>query len=201
MEIGREEDLDGDVERRWPYCGGLVQEISDWRRSARGKTRGLGGQLCVTSIGLGTSVDADGFADWYQRVEPALRRALCAAYGPDRGREATAEALAWAWGHRDRLDDLQNPLGYLYRVGQSRTRIRRIRILPSRSEWQEPWIEPRLARGLASLTERQRVAVVLVHCYGWTLREVADLLGVKVTTVQNHVERGLDRLRLVLGVD
>jgi len=32
-------------------------------------------------------------------VEPRLRRALVAAYGSDRGREAAAEALAYAWEH------------------------------------------------------------------------------------------------------
>jgi RNA polymerase sigma factor (sigma-70 family) len=155
----------------------------------------------VTIVEPGRAVDeADRFAEWYRRVEPPLRRALCAAYGPERGREATAEALAWAWENRDRVDRLDRPLPYLYRVGQSRTRLRRFRMPPRQSEWREPWIEPRLASGLEALTERQRVAVVLVHCYGWTLAEVAEILGVKVTTVQNHVERGLDRLRSVLGV-
>jgi DNA-directed RNA polymerase specialized sigma24 family protein len=44
------------------------------------------------------------------------------------------------------------------------------------------------------------VAVVLVHGFGYSLREVAELTGVKVTTVQNHLERGLTRLRAELGV-
>ena len=50
------------------------------------------------------------------------------------------------------------------------------------------------------LTERQRVAVVLVHGFGWTLREVAELTDVAVTSVQNHVERGLEKLRTALEV-
>jgi len=36
---------------------------------------------------------------------------------------------------------------------------------------------------LRKLSQRQRVAVVLVHGYSWTLAEVAELLGLKVTTV------------------
>ena len=43
-------------------------------------------------------------------------------------------------------------------------------------------------------------AVVLVHGYGYTLREVAALTGIRPTTVQNHLSRGLARLRLTLGV-
>lgn len=129
-----------------------------------------------------------------------MRLALMAAYGPERGREAAAEALAWAWEHQDRIEQLANPVAYLYRVGQSRTRLRRIPILHGRPEYTEPRVEPRLGRALAGLSERQRVAVVLVHGYSWGFAEVADLLGIQVTTVQNHLNRGLDRLRIALEV-
>ena len=59
----------------------------------------------------------------------------------------------------------------------------------------EPQVEPGLGRALARLSERQRVAVVLVHGYGWTHREVAELTGSRPTTIQNHLERGLRKLR------
>lgn len=138
---------------------------------------------------------AGGFTAWYGQVEPKLRLALMAAYGPERGREATAEALAWAWEHRDGLEAIANPVAYLFRVGQSRTRLRRMPVLHGRPQYSEPWVEPLLPAALGRLSERQRVAVVLVHGYGWALAEVADLLGIQVTTVQNHLERGLGRLR------
>jgi RNA polymerase sigma factor (sigma-70 family) len=69
----------------------------------------------------------------------------------------------------------------------------------SRSDHHDPDIEPRLLPVLRSLSQRQRTAVVLVHGFGWTLREVAELMGTKVTTVQNHAERGLTKLRTELG--
>ena len=144
--------------------------------------------------------ESDSFARWYRTVEPRLRTALTAAFGPDRGLEATAEALAWAWEHQDRLSTLRSPVAYLYRVGQSRTRLRKKRVIHWRSEWSEPWFEPALGRGLAALTERQRVAVVLIHGYGWKFSEVAELLAIKITTVQNHLDRGLAGLRSALEV-
>jgi RNA polymerase sigma factor (sigma-70 family) len=58
--------------------------------------------------------------------------------------------------------------------------------------------EPGLAPALRALTARQRSAVVLVHGFGWSMREVAELTGTKVTTVQNHLERGLAKLRRTL---
>lgn len=141
------------------------------------------------------------FAGFFEVVEPKLRRALIAAYGHERGREATSEALAWAWEHRDRLESLDNPVRYLYRIGQSRTRFKRLRVLHLRPEYSDPWVEPKLAKALASMPERQRVAVVLAHGYGWTHTEIAELLDIKATTVQNHVERGISHLRKVLEVE
>jgi DNA-directed RNA polymerase specialized sigma24 family protein len=142
----------------------------------------------------------DEFISFLGHAEQHLRRALVAAYGPERGREATAEALAYAWEHWDRVRELTNPTGYLFRVGQSKTRHHKRRVLFHVNEIHEPWVEPALGASLAQLSERQRLAVVLVHGYGWTLREVAELTGTAPTSVQNHVERGLARLRVAMEV-
>lgn len=156
--------------------------------------------VTFTDSGRGV-VETEGFTVWYETVEPRLRAALSAAYGPDRGREAAAEALAWAWEHLDRLGGIEHPVPYLFRVGRSRTRLRRIRLAaPAASGWSEPWVEPGLARALSCLTQRQRVAVMLVCGHEWTLAEVAELLGVKLTTVQTHMDRGLAKLRASLEV-
>jgi DNA-directed RNA polymerase specialized sigma24 family protein len=147
------------------------------------------------------TTDSDaGFEEFMAKAEPALRRALCACYGVERGREAAADALAYAWQHWDHVRKMTNPLGYLFRVGQSTTRTARTPTLFARPDQHDPWTEPALPRLLSELTERQRVAVVLVHGFGWTLREVADLTGIQVTSVQTHLERGLARLRRALEV-
>ena len=59
---------------------------------------------------------------------------------------------------------------------------------------------PGLFDAVVSLSEAQRVAVVLVHGFEWTLREVAELTGVTVSTVQTHVDRALAKLRAALEV-
>jgi len=144
----------------------------------------------------------DEFEAFWAANEPRLRHAFAAAYGPGRGADATAEALAWAWEHWARLRDMANPVGYLYRVGQSRTRRRKEPVLfPPVGAVGVPWVEPALPGALLTLTEHQRVAVVLAHAFGWTHREVADLLGVSASTVQNHVERGIAKLRDALEVN
>ncbi len=143
----------------------------------------------------------ESFENLVRDVEPRLRRALVAAYGPELGREATAEALAFAWEARDRLEGIANVAGYLFRVGQSRTRRHRVQLVPFETQSHpEHHYEPRLMHALAKLSERQRIAVVLVHGLGWTASEVATLTGIKRNTVNNHLERGLRRLRGELGV-
>jgi len=145
----------------------------------------------------------EAFDQFVTEVEPRLRRALVAAYGAQQGREAAAEALAWAWEHWERVREMGNPAGYLYRVGQSRARwarrARRAAAFPPPVD-EEMWVEPALPAALESLTAKQRLPVVLVVGFGWTQREVADVCGLRPTTVQNHLERGLAKLRAALGV-
>jgi DNA-directed RNA polymerase specialized sigma24 family protein len=140
------------------------------------------------------------FEAFVNDTEPRLRHALIAACGFQRGREATAEALAWAWENWDRLMDIENKVAYLFRVGQSRSRHRPIPVTFVRTPHEEPWFEPALGPALNALSERQRLAVVLVHGFSWTLKEVAELTGTRVTTVQTHLERGLQHLRASMEV-
>jgi len=147
-----------------------------------------------------TSVE---FTSFVEEVEPRLSYALAAAYGPEVGREATADALMYAWEHWDRISSMDNAAGYLYRVGQtSSKRHRRIGPIapPVTMGRQEPWVEPVLPRVLGEMPERQRVCVVLIHGMEWTQQEVADLLGVSRTTVERHLERGMKKLRAGLEV-
>jgi RNA polymerase sigma factor (sigma-70 family) len=158
--------------------------------------------------GASTPIDAEesAFERLFALAEPRLRHAFVAAYGPDVGREATADALGWAWVHRAALAKMKNPVGYLWRVGQSSVRRQRqhlryefVDTVPERGEemQQPPW-DSSLIDALRGLSRRQRVAAVLVHGYGYSLVETATLLGCRVSTVRNHSSRALRRLRIVL---
>lgn len=57
------------------------------------------------------------FEEFVTSVRPRLRRALAGCRGVEGADEAVAEALAYAWEHWARVRDLDNPAGYLYRVG------------------------------------------------------------------------------------
>jgi RNA polymerase sigma-70 factor (ECF subfamily) len=141
------------------------------------------------------------FRPFFAEVEPGLRRALVAALGAQKGREATADALAWAWENWSKIQEMQNPTGYLFRVGQSKSRTRKVPMITPVQTWDDPVVEPELPGALMNLTDAQRLAVVLVHAYDWTLREVAELSDTSISTVQTHLERGLAKLRSSLAVD
>jgi DNA-directed RNA polymerase specialized sigma24 family protein len=141
-----------------------------------------------------------GFDDFVTTAEPRLRRASVAAFGPERGVEATAEALAYAWEHWPEIQTFDNPIGYLYRVGRSRTRVRKVRRLFERPANPDQWTEPGLGKALQQLSEPERVAVVVTYCSDMSRTDAASLLQISEAALQKRAERGLARLRRSLGV-
>jgi RNA polymerase sigma factor (sigma-70 family) len=134
------------------------------------------------------------------QLEPRLRRALVARYGVDIGCDAAAEAVVWALENPHSLTSMQNPAGYLFRVGQSAARrlgrLPRPERFPSEPVWEDaPALAGDVFEELARLKPPQRVAVLLIHGYGFTYRDVADLLDVSEAAVTNHVHRGMKKLR------
>lgn len=125
-----------------------------------------------------------------------------AAYGPHDGADAASAALEYGLRHWDRLATMDNPAGYLYRVGQTSARrsARRPLTLPVPSPSELPDFEPRLVPALDALSRLQRTCVVMVHGYGWGQTEVAELLDVSPSSVRTHLARALARLRDALEV-
>lgn len=141
------------------------------------------------------------FSEFMAEAEPRLLRALVARYGVQLGRDATLDAMVYAWRHWERVHAMDNPVGYLYRVGSSAVKTTRSPpALEPIDDHREPWIEPGLERSLDTLSEPQRVAVVLRHSFEWTYAEIAEVLGVSVRTVRSHLDRGMRKLRTDLEV-
>lgn len=143
------------------------------------------------------------FEDFLSEVESGLRRSLIALFGPEDGRDAAAEALLYGWENWDRLSGMDNPAGYLFRVGQTwgRRRQRTNPVLPSIPVEHERWVEPALPRALASLPEKQRVSVMLRHGSDWSYDRIAHFLGTSPANVRKSVQRALLRLRETMEVN
>jgi len=144
------------------------------------------------------------FSLFVEEHEARLRHALTARFGPEAGKDAAADAMAYGWEHWERVESMENPIGYLYTVGRDRGRRmsqRRRAHFPAVPVERAPWVEPGLAQAVADLPERQRTVVLLLHGYDWTQSEVAEMLHISKATVQRHGERAMARLRRKLGVD
>jgi RNA polymerase sigma-70 factor (ECF subfamily) len=141
------------------------------------------------------------FEAFVVEARPRLWRALAACRDVDGADDAVAEALAYAWEHWEEVRTMDNPAGYLYRVGQSRTKARRRAVLPAPDAVGLPDVEPRLIPALLALPESQRTAIWLVHACGWSYAETATALSTSPSMVGNHLTRGLERLRRDLEVD
>ena len=147
--------------------------------------------------------DLEAFAEFTRNTEPRLRRALTAALGRESGREATSDALVHGWRNWDRVRAMDNPIGFLYRVGINARPRPKPSVIQADIEAVNdhvPWFEPGLAPAIASLPDRQRVVVVLLHAFDWTMSEVAEVLRISKGSVQVHERRAMRSLRAALGV-
>ena len=146
-------------------------------------------------------LDRQNFETFVSEVEPRLSRALVARFGSDQGREACVDALVYGWKHWDRVQRMANPEGYLYRVAWTSVKPPPPRpVLADPEVWSDPWIEPGLGKGLSLLSDAQRTAVVLHHSFEWTYEEIGRLVDVSVSTVRNHIDRGMRKLRQQMKV-
>lgn len=195
LERAHPANLEGDRTIRCDPCGTTVAS-----QAFLGEIGRIDREVSVLQEDI-TAVEA--FTSFVEGAEPKIRQALTASLGSDLGVDATAEALAYGWEHWARIREMENPVGYLFVVGRNSARkvLRRRPVFYEPPSIAAPLVEPGLLDAVRALPERQRVTVMLLHCFEWTMPEVAELLGVKKTTVQNHAERAMARLRKTLGVE
>ena len=141
------------------------------------------------------------FDELVDQVRSQLLPVLWSKWGVEVGGDICCEVEEYAWTHRQRLLKMPNAVGYLYRVSQSKarrySRWSRRTTFPSRFPdiiHEDPQPHDMLQM-LSGLSPDQRACVLLVHGFGWPYNDVAELLGMKRSDVNNHVHRGLSQLR------
>jgi RNA polymerase sigma-70 factor (ECF subfamily) len=148
------------------------------------------------------------FEEFFERHH---RRLLAAMWLVTRDRheadEITQDAFLRLWERWDRVGALDDPEGYLFRTAMNvfRSRKRRAMLAIRRVVRQAPpddlleSIERRevLVQALASLTPRERAAVVMTDVLGFSSAEAGASLGVKPVTVRVLASRGRGRLQEV----
>ena len=150
---------------------------------------------------------AEAYADWLRPHLPAMAR-LAARLAPDADRDdVVQEALARAWRKRHQYDAARgSPSAWLLAItaDQARQARRRRRPLtrfadvPGRIRSSDDRVDVEYA--VASLPQRQRLAVDCVYFVGLSVAETAAVMRCSEGTVKSTLFDARQRLRSILEV-
>lgn len=152
------------------------------------------------------------FEGFFDAESPVLFRRLCLLTGNRaEAEDVMQDAFLRLWERWDRVSEMQDPTGYLYRTAMNvfRSRYRRARLAarravglaPSRDEFAEADARRAVMQALGKLTPRQRAAVVLTDLIGFGSEEAGRALGVKASTVRALATQGRETLRATMEAD
>ena len=148
----------------------------------------------------------EAFEDFFHAHHERLLRTMYLASGDRHEAEDLAhEAFVRVLERWERVRDMRDPIGYLYRIGLNfrRSRLRRLAVVARKTVRADPRpdeqeaVEDRSAvhRALAALPDGQREAVVLVEWLGMTDERAGAALGVSAGAVRTRLHRARAALR------
>lgn len=164
----------------------------------------------IALSGLHVAETDHGFDRFFDEHRERLYRALwLVARDRSVAEEVAQDAFLKVWERWDRVRDLDDPAGYLYRTGLNlyRNRRRRAALVVRRMIHASPAtdeiaaVEARdvVVRALGTLTPRERAALVLVDLLDMTSEDAAKALGVRASTVRVLAGRARAALRDRIG--
>ena len=141
------------------------------------------------------------FEEFFESERDGLFGALVLITG-DRyeAEEVAQDAFLAVWERWDRVSDMDNPAGYLYRTAMNVFRRRRrraalavrktVRLVQAEDVFAAADARQVVAKALAELTRGQRAALVLTELLGFSSEEAGRALGVKPVTVRVLASQG-----------
>jgi RNA polymerase sigma-70 factor (ECF subfamily) len=149
------------------------------------------------------------FERFYVAERARLFRALLLlSRDPFQAEEETQDAFIKVWERWDRVSTMDDPVGYLFRTALNlhRSALRRVMVVARRS-FHRPVGDPlddvlvrdEAMRLLATLTPRQRAAVIVTELLGYPSEEAGEILGIRPGTVRTLTAQA--RATLSAGAD
>jgi RNA polymerase sigma-70 factor, ECF subfamily len=150
--------------------------------------------------------DPTSFEELFLDVHDRLYRALYFVTGSSAdAEELMQDAFLKLWERWDRLDTIEDPVAYLFRVALNgvRMRARRARmaarkIAPtagSRDPFDDVNVREDVRRMLRGISPRQRTAIVLTDIFGYSSEQAARIMGIRPTTVRVLASQGRAALK------
>lgn len=153
----------------------------------------------------------DGAAAFCSRVRPKLVGALSLHCGDaDVAEELAQEALARAWDRWAKVREMDNPEGWVWRVGvnlasshyrrkaaerRARAKADARETLVVLDDHADPNEREAVRRAVAGLPDRQRTALVLRYFSDLSVEETAQIMGCATGTVKSLTHRAIGSLR------
>ena len=155
---------------------------------------------------------AAAFEDFFRGQTQNLYAHLCLITGNKAEAEELAQdAFLKVWERWDRVADMDEPVGYLYRtaINPFRNRYRRVGVALRKTvavelrEDEFATAEDRsvVAEALIELAPRQRAALVLTELIGFSSEEAGRMLGVRAGTVRALASQGRAAMKQHLEAD
>jgi RNA polymerase sigma-70 factor, ECF subfamily len=155
---------------------------------------------------------ARNFEAFYDAESRTLFRRLWLVTGNrSEAEELMQDAFLKVWERWDRVDAMDDPVGYLYRIAMNlfRKRYRRavmaVRrtsgLAPSRDDFADADDRQTVRRVLATLPPRQRAALVLTEMVGFSAIDAGRALGVQASTIRSLSYQGRASFRRAMEVD
>jgi RNA polymerase sigma-70 factor (ECF subfamily) len=146
------------------------------------------------------------FEELFLDVHDRLYRALYFITGSAAdAEELMQDAFLKLWERWDRVDTIDDPVAYLFRVALNgfRMRARRARvatrkILPAtntRDPFDDVHVREDVRRMLRGISPRQRTAIVLTEILGYSSEQAARIMRIQPTTVRVLASQGRAALR------
>ena len=148
------------------------------------------------------------FEEFYRNQRAPIGRALALTLRDTQlASEAVDEAMARAFQRWPRVQALDNPGGWVYRVGLNWSRSFLRRALRPAPTWVTAdrlvddgnTLDPTIDRALAQLSIEQRAVVVCRLLIGYSEAQTALVLGVRPGTVKSRLARATARLQSLLS--
>ena len=156
--------------------------------------------------GIVTSDTPLSFDEFFIDQHERLYRALYFVTGSRQdAEELMQDAFLKLWERWDRIGEIDDAEGYLYRVALNgfRMRARRAKVaakhLMVMGATPDPFadvdLKQDLHRLLLQLSPRQRAAVVLTDVYGYSSEQAGQMMGIRPTTVRVLASQGRAAMR------
>jgi len=142
---------------------------------------------------------APDFDTFYREARPSVGRALALTLRDiDLATDSVDEAMVRAYQRWDQVGRLDNPAGWVYRVGlnHARSRLRRLlrRVPPPAATTEFTVADPAIALALDELSVDHRAVVVCRLLLGWSEAQTADALATRPGTVKSRLSRASKQL-------